>query len=104
MAATTIDESRLEAFMGQAVVDLAAAFTAPLVRLGARRGSTCSGRRRPGDAHELAKRTGVRCHWRYGSLGAGFDWIDALGRPPNKPPETSARIANGRSGRAVKPP
>ena len=38
MATTAIDQSRLEAFMGQAVVDLAAAFSAPLVRLGARLG------------------------------------------------------------------
>jgi cytosine/adenosine deaminase-related metal-dependent hydrolase len=34
MAMTAIDQSRLEAFMGQAVVDLGAAFSAPLVRLG----------------------------------------------------------------------
>ena len=34
---TTIDQARLDAFMGQAVVDLAASFTAPLVRLPTRR-------------------------------------------------------------------
>jgi hypothetical protein len=45
MATTVIDESRLEAFLGQAVVDLAAAFSAPLVRLGHGSASTVPSRR-----------------------------------------------------------
>jgi SAM-dependent methyltransferase len=60
MAATAIDESRLEAFLGQAVVDLAAAFSVPLVRLGARLGlyrALAEGG--PATPEELAARTGT---------------------------------------------
>ena len=59
MAATTIDGPRLEAFMGQAVVDLAAAFSAPLVRLGARLGlyrALARGRSRDADSARRANR------------------------------------------------
>jgi SAM-dependent methyltransferase len=60
MATTGIDESRLEAFLGQAVVDLGAAFSAPLVRLGARLGlyrALAEGG--PATPEELAARTGT---------------------------------------------
>jgi hypothetical protein len=60
MATTAIDGPRLEAFMGQAVVDLAAAFSAPLVRLGARLGlyrALAEGG--PTTPAELAERTGT---------------------------------------------
>ena len=60
MATTAIDRSRLEAFMGQAVVDLAAAFSAPLVRLGARLGlyrALADGG--PATPDELAERSGT---------------------------------------------
>ena len=60
MTTAAIDQSRLEAFMGQAVVDLAASFSAPLVRLGARlglyRGLAEGG---PATPDELAERTGT---------------------------------------------
>jgi SAM-dependent methyltransferase len=60
MAATAIDESRLEAFLGQAVVDLAAAFSAPLVRLGARLGLyRALAEDGPATPEELAARTGT---------------------------------------------
>ena len=58
MATTAIDQSSLEAFMGQAVVDLGAAFSAPLVRLGARLGlyrALADGG--PATPDELAERT-----------------------------------------------
>jgi hypothetical protein len=59
MAKAAIDGPRLEAFMGQAVVDLAAAFSAPLVRLDARLGLyRVLAEGGPATPAELAERTG----------------------------------------------
>jgi hypothetical protein len=80
MATTVVDGPRLEAFMGQAVVDLAAAFSAPLVRLGARLGlyrALAEGGPRMTDRHyddqlgprEPVRRTaGPKTRWRIRNL------------------------------------
>ena len=86
MAATAIDGPRLEAFMGQAVVDLAAAFSAPLVRLGARLGlyrALAEGG--PATPTQLAERTGTEPRmvreWLGNQAAGGYvSYDDATGR------------------------
>jgi SAM-dependent methyltransferase len=102
VATTTIDASRLEAFMGHAVVDLAAAFSAPLVRLGARlglyRALVDSG---PATPAELAERTGtdprmVR-EWLGNQAAGGYVTYDAASGRYALPPEQAIALADAES-------
>jgi SAM-dependent methyltransferase len=61
MASTTIDEQKLEAFMGRFVGDMGAAMTMPLVRIGERLGLyRAMAHAGPITSQELAERSGVR--------------------------------------------
>jgi SAM-dependent methyltransferase len=61
MASTTIDEQKLEAFMGRFVGDMGAAMSMPLVRLGERLGLyRAMAHAGPMTSQELAERSGVR--------------------------------------------
>ena len=102
MATTAIDGPRLEAFMGQAVVDLAAAFSAPLVRLGARLGlyrALAEGG--PTTPTELAERTGTEPRmvreWLGNQAAGGYvTYDDATGRY-SIPPEQAVALADEES-------
>ena len=102
MAATAIDGPRLEAFMGQAVVDLAAAFSAPLVRLGARLGlyrALAEGG--PATPTQLAERTGTEPRmvreWLGNQAAGGYvSYDDATGRY-TIPPEQAIALADEES-------
>ena len=102
MTTTAIDQSRLEAFMGQAVVDLAASFSAPLVRLGARlglyRGLADGG---PATPDELAERSGtdprmVR-EWLGNQAAGGYVTYDAASGRYTLPPEQAVALADEQS-------
>ena len=102
MATTAIDESRLEAFMGQAVVDLAAAFSAPLVRLGARLGlyrALADGG--PATPDELAERTGTEPRmvreWLGNQAAGGYVTYDAASGTYTLPPEQAVALADEES-------
>ena len=102
MATTTIDESRLEAFMGRAVVDLAAAFSAPLVRLGARLGlyrALADGG--PATPDELAERTGAEPRmvreWLGNQAAGGYVTYDAASGRYTLPPEQAIALADPES-------
>src|SRR5512143_2434763 len=78
----TIDEDKVQAFVGKAVADLGSALTASLVvigdRLGLYRAMAGAG---PLTAHELAERTGTveRCvrEWLAAQAAAGYVTYDA---------------------------
>lgn len=102
MATTTIDESRLEAFLGQAVVDLAAAFSAPLVRLGARLGlyrALAEGG--PATPAELAARTGTEPRmvrdWLGNQAAGRYVTYDATAGRYALPPEQALALADQES-------
>jgi SAM-dependent methyltransferase len=102
MATTAIDQSRLEAFMGQAVVDLAASFSAPLVRLGARLGlyrALADGG--PATPEDLAERSGtdprmVR-EWLGNQAAGGYVTYDAASGKYSLPPERAVALADDES-------
>jgi SAM-dependent methyltransferase len=102
MATTAIDQDRLEAFLGQAVVDLAAAFSAPLVRLGARLGlyrALAGGG--PATPEELAERSGtdprmVR-EWLGNQAAGGYVTYDAGSGRYTLPPEQAVALADEES-------
>ena len=102
MATTAVDGPRLEAFMGQAVVDLAAAFSAPLVRLGARLGlyrALADGG--PATPTQLAERTGTEPRmvreWLGNQAAGGYvAYDDATGRY-TIPPEQAVALADEES-------
>jgi SAM-dependent methyltransferase len=102
MATTGIDQSRLEAFMGQAVVDMAAAFSAPLVRLGARLGlyrALADGG--PVTPEELAEQSGtdprmVR-EWLGNQAAGGYVTYDAASGKYTLPPEQAVALADEES-------
>jgi SAM-dependent methyltransferase len=102
MATTTIEESRLEAFLGQAVVDLAAAFSAPLVRLGARLGlyrALAEGG--PATPAELAERTGTESRmvrdWLGNQAAGRYVTYDATTGRYALPPEQAIALADEES-------
>jgi SAM-dependent methyltransferase len=102
MATTAIDQSRLEAFMGQAVVDLAAAFSAPLVRLGARLGlyrALADGG--PATPDELAERSGTEPRmvreWLGNQAAGGYVTYDAASGRYALPPEQAIALADEQS-------
>lgn len=102
MTTTAIDQSRLEAFMGQAVVDLAASFSAPLVRLGARlglyRGLAEGG---PAAPDELAERTGTEPRmvreWLGNQAASGYVTYEAASGRYTLPPEQAVALADDQS-------
>jgi SAM-dependent methyltransferase len=102
MHTTAIDPSRLEAFMGQAVVDLAASVSAPLVRLGARLGLyRALADDGPATPDELAQRTGtdprmVR-EWLANQAAGGYVIYDAPSGEYRLPPEQAAALADEES-------
>jgi len=77
MTATTIDEGKLHALMGQVVSDLGAAMSAPLVRIGERLGLyKVMAHAGPLSSQEIAARAGaseryVR-EWLRGQAAAGY--------------------------------
>ncbi len=99
---TTIDQSRLEAFMGQGVVDLGAALSAPLVRLGARlglyRALVEGGSATP---EELAERTGTEPRmvreWLGNQAAGGYVTYDAASARYTLPPEQAVALADDQS-------
>jgi SAM-dependent methyltransferase len=102
MATTTIEESRLEAFLGQAVVDLAAAFSAPLVRIGARLGlyrALAEGG--PATPAELAERTGTESRmvrdWLGNQAAGRYVTYDATTGRYELPPEQAIALADEES-------
>ena len=102
MATTAIDRSRLEAFMGQAVVDMGAAFSAPLVRLGARLGlyrALADGG--PATPDELAERSGTECRmvreWLGNQAAGGYVTYDAATGTYTLPPEQRVALADDQS-------
>jgi SAM-dependent methyltransferase len=102
MATTAIDRSRLEAFMGQAVVDMGAAFSAPLVRLGARLGlyrALADGG--PATPEELAERSGTEPRmvreWLGNQAAGGYVTFDAASGTYALPPEQRVALADERS-------
>ncbi len=99
MATTAIDQSRLEAFLGQAVVDLAASFSAPLVRLGARLGlyrALADGG--PATPDELAERSGTEPRmvreWLGNQAAGGYVIYDAASGSYALPPEQAVALAD----------
>ena len=102
MTTTAIDQSRFEAFMGQAVVDLAASFSAPLVRLGARlglyRGLAEGG---PATPDELAGRTGTEPwmvrEWLGNQAASGYVSYEAASGRYTLPPEQAVALADDQS-------
>ena len=102
METTAIDQSRLGAFMGQAVVDLAAGFSAPLVRLGARlglyRALAEGGPATPGG---LAERTETEPRmvrdWLGNQAAAGYVTYDAASGEYTLPPEQAVALADDES-------
>ena len=102
MATTAIDRSRLEAFMGQAVVDMGAAFSAPLVRLGARLGlyrALADGG--PATPDELAERSGTEPRmvreWLGNQAAGGYVTYDAATGTYTLPPEQRVALADDQS-------
>jgi SAM-dependent methyltransferase len=102
MATRAIDQSRLEAFMGQAVVDLAAAFSAPLVRLGAQLGfyrALADGG--PATPDELAERTGTEPRmvreWLGNQAAGGYVTYDAESGRYTLRPEQAVALADDQS-------
>jgi hypothetical protein len=102
MAITALDQSRLEAFMGQAVVDLAASFSAPLVRLGARLGlyrALADGG--PATPDELAERNGTEPRmvreWLGNQAAGGYVMYDAATGRYTLPPEQAVALADDES-------
>jgi SAM-dependent methyltransferase len=102
METTAIDQSRLEAFMGQAVVDLAASVSAPLVRLGARLGlyrALADGG--PATPDELAERSGTEPRmvreWLGNQAAGGYVIYDAASGRYRLPPEQAAALADEES-------
>lgn len=102
MATTAIEHAKLEAFMGQAVVDLAASFSAPLVRLGARlglyRALADGGPATPG---ELAERTATEPRmvreWLGNQAAGGYVIYDAATGSYTLPPEQAVALADEES-------
>src|SRR3954447_23690290 len=100
MAATpTIDEARLEAFMGRFVQDMGAGATAPLVLIGDKLGlykAMADGV--PVTPAELAERTG--CHERYlrewlsQQAASGYVEYDPVERTFRLPPEQAMALAD----------
>ena len=102
MTTTAIDQFRLEAFMGQAVVDLAASFSAPLVRLGARLGLYCGlAEGGPATPDELAERTGTEPRmvreWLGNQAASGYVTYDAASGRYTLPPEQAVALADDQS-------
>ena len=102
MSTTAIDQSRLEAFMGQAVVDLGAAFSAPLVRLGARLGlyrALAEGG--PATPEELAERSGTEPRmvreWLGNQAAGGYVTYDVASGRYMLPPEQAVALADDQS-------
>ena len=102
METTPIDQSRLGAFMGQAVVDLAAGFSAPLVRLGARLGlyrALAEGG--PATPEELAERTETEPRmvrdWLGNQAAAGYVTYDPASGTYTLPPEQAVALADDES-------
>ena len=95
----TIDQAKLEAFMGQFVTDIGAAATAPLVLIGDRLGlykAMADGE--PVTAAELAERTGCReryvREWLAQQAASGYVAYDAAERTFRLPPEQALALAH----------
>src|ERR1700710_973533 len=94
-AAPTIDQAKLEAFMGQFVQDMGAAATAPLVVIGDKLGlykAMADGT--PVTPEELAERTGCRerylREWLCQQAASGYIEYDAAGATVRLPPAQAA--------------
>src|SRR4051794_12091904 len=103
MAATaTIDQARLEAFMGQFVQDMGAAATAPLVVLGDKLGLyKAMADSEPVTPAELAERTGCReryvREWLCQQAASGYVSYDPGERTFRLPPEQALALADEES-------
>jgi 2-polyprenyl-3-methyl-5-hydroxy-6-metoxy-1,4-benzoquinol methylase len=99
MAATTIDEAKLEQFMGQFVGDLGAALTAPLVLIGDKLGlykAMADGE--PVTPAQLAQRTDCReryiREWLCQQAASGYVEYDATAGSFRLPPEQAMALAD----------
>jgi 2-polyprenyl-3-methyl-5-hydroxy-6-metoxy-1,4-benzoquinol methylase len=99
MAATTIDEAKLEQFMGQFVGDLGAALTAPLVLIGDKLGLyKAMADSEPVTPAQLAQRTDCReryiREWLCQQAASGYVEYDAATGAFRLPPEQAMALAD----------
>jgi 2-polyprenyl-3-methyl-5-hydroxy-6-metoxy-1,4-benzoquinol methylase len=95
----TIDEAKLQAFLGKVVTDTAAAFSAPLVLVGDRLGlyqAMASGS--PVTSQELAARTGLHeryvREWLLNQTASGYIEYDPASERYTLPPEHAMALAD----------
>jgi len=98
-ATTTVDETKLEAFMGQFVLDMGAAATAPLVLIGDKLGlykAMADGE--PVTPADLAQRTGCRerylREWLCQQAASGYVEYEPAGGTFRLPPEQALALAD----------
>lgn len=97
-----VDEAKLEAFMGQAVTDMAAAASAPLVMLGDQLGiyKAMAGAG-PLTSEELAQRSGLHerylREWLANQAAGGYVTYDAASGKYTLPPEQAMALADDES-------
>jgi SAM-dependent methyltransferase len=98
-AATTVDEQKLEEFMGQAVTDMGAAMNGVLVMIGGELGLwEALGGSRPMTAAEIAEETGVSeryvREWASAQAASGYLTYDADADTFTLPPEQAMAFAD----------
>src|SRR5947199_3066757 len=102
MSSTSIDEAKLEAFMGQAVTDMGAIISAPLMVIGERLGlyKAMAGAG-PLSSQELAERTGVAersvREWLGNQAAGGYVTYDADSGCYTLPDEHALALADEES-------
>ena len=95
----SVDEAKLQAFLGQVVTDTAAAFSAPLVLVGDRLGlyqAMASGS--PVTSQELADRTGLHeryvREWLLNQTASGYIEYDPTSERYTLPPEHAIALTD----------
>ena len=99
MGTTTIDESKLEAFMGQAVTDMGAVISAPLFLIGEKLGLyKAMAHAGPLTSQEIAERAGVAersaREWLRNQAAGGYVTYDADGDRYTLPDEHALALAD----------
>jgi SAM-dependent methyltransferase len=99
MSTTTIDQTRVEAFLGQVIGDLGAALSAVLIRVGDRLGLyRAMGDGKPVTASELASRAGLAeryvREWLHNQAAAGWVRYDASAATFTLPAEHALLVAD----------